>query len=444
MTAPARDGGPIRVLGFFAENVKMLKVAEFAPSPRLVAVSGKNASGKSSLIDAIMYTLGGAKTHPPRMIRAGEERMEIRLDLGEFTAIRRASADGETELTLELPSGAVINKPQQFLDAIRGELGWDPIAFTRMDQKAQLETLRKIVKLDIDLDVVDADIERLMEERRLHKPTVGPLEDRKLRLRPLIDPERSVEPIDTRPILDRLEQASGQNATLEQERRRRATMLLAREGSITNAKMLRENAARLIQQAEQAEERALEQQRELDELPPLVELPADVATIRLELTTAEAEKKLRETELRHREEYSVAYGLHKAAVAKEEQLTFDIEAARLAKREAIARAKMPIAGLSFGDDGVTFKDVPFRQASQAEQIRVAMAIGMAINPRLRLICIRDGSLLDSASLALVEQMAEEYDYQVWIEMVDETGTVGIAMRDGRVVAIDGKPTTEEK
>lgn len=443
MSEPTKEGGPIRIVGFYAENVKMLKVAELTPDRRMVRISGKNASGKSSLIDSLMYTLGGAKTHPARMIRAGEDEMVIRLDMGEFTAIRRATADGETELSLELPSGALVNKPQHVLDGIRGELGWDPIAFTRMDQKTQLNTLRKIVHLDVDLDVLDADVERLMEERRLHRPTIGPLADRKVKLRPLIDPERSVEAVETRPILDRLEQASGHNATLEQERQRRLVAASGIAGRRNDAAQLREHAARLIMQAEQAEQAAEQQEQELAALPPLVE-PVDVAAIRAELSAAEALKKERETELRHREEYSAAYGAYKVAVAHEEQLTAEIESLRRQKREAIARAKMPIAGLSFGDEGVTFKDVPFNQASQAEQIRVAMAIGMAINPRLRIICIRDGSLLDSASLALVEQMAEEHDYQVWIEMVDESGTVGIAMRDGRVVAIDGKPTTEAK
>jgi hypothetical protein len=46
--------------------------------------------------------------------------------------------------------------------------------------------------------------------------------------------------------------------------------------------------------------------------------------------------------------------------------------------------------------------------------------------------IREGSLLDSGSLALIAGMADENDYQVWIETVDDTGTVGIMMEDGMV------------
>lgn len=438
MTDPRKSTNPIRVVGLFAENVKMVKVANLTPKPHVNVVSGPNASGKSSLIDSIRYTLGGAREHPDQMIREGEDEMTIRLNMGEFVAIRTASSDGETDLQLEAPSGAVINKPQHLLDSIKGDLGWDPIAFTRMDRKKQMETLRKIVKdiIDVDLDAIDGQILTLMEERRLHRPTIGPLEDRKIKLRPSIDPDMDVTPIDTASILDELQKASAHNASVGQENARRKERQASADASRNNAAQLREHARRLIEQADQSEKMADGIIADLASLPPVAD-PIDVTAIRERLTTVEADKKARETQERIRDEYAAAYGAHKAAVEKEEQYTQDIEGLRQSKREAIARAKMPVDGLSFTDEGVIFNDLPFEQASQAEQIRVAMAVGMAMNPRLRIICIRDGSLLDSNSLHLIEQMAEEFDFQVWLEMVDETGKVGIHMRAGEVVAVDG-------
>lgn len=61
---------------------------------------------------------------------------------------------------------------------------------------------------------------------------------------------------------------------------------------------------------------------------------------------------------------------------------------------------------------------------------MSVAIAMASNPKLRVLRIKDGSLLDKASLALLESMADDRDYQVWIERVDTSGTVGIIMEDG--------------
>jgi len=105
------------------------------------------------------------------------------------------------------------------------------------------------------------------------------------------------------------------------------------------------------------------------------------------------------------------------------------------RNDAIAAAKMPVEGLGFGDGEVTYNGHPFAQASGAEQLRVSVAIAMAGNPKLRVLRIKDGSLLDSKSLALLEEMADLNDFQVWIESVDESGTVGIVMEDGAVASV---------
>jgi hypothetical protein len=65
------------------------------------------------------------------------------------------------------------------------------------------------------------------------------------------------------------------------------------------------------------------------------------------------------------------------------------------KADAIAAAKMPIDGLAFDDSGVTYRGVPFKQCSAAEQLRVSLAMAMAMNPKIRVVRITDGSLLDS-------------------------------------------------
>ena len=91
-------------------------------------------------------------------------------------------------------------------------------------------------------------------------------------------------------------------------------------------------------------------------------------------------------------------------------------------------------GLGFDDDGVTLDGVPFAQASAAEQLRVSVAMAMALNPKVRIIRITDGSLLDSENLALIEEMAGANGFQVWIERVDESGAVGVVIEDGEVKA----------
>ena len=117
-----------------------------------------------------------------------------------------------------------------------------------------------------------------------------------------------------------------------------------------------------------------------------------------------------------------------------EFLTAQLAAIEKRKAEGLATATFPVDGLGFDTDGVTYQSVPFKQASGAEQLRVSLAMAIALNPGLKVIRIADGSLLDSTNLQLIEEMAVANDYQVWIEMVDETGDFGITIEDGAVAA----------
>jgi len=111
----------------------------------------------------------------------------------------------------------------------------------------------------------------------------------------------------------------------------------------------------------------------------------------------------------------------------------EIEALERQKAEALSSVKMPIEGLSVNDEAVTYNGVPIRQISQGEALRVGVAVSMALNPKLRVLRIVDGSLLDSTNLAAIAEMVCEEDFQIWIERCDESGKMGIFIEDGEVV-----------
>jgi hypothetical protein len=63
---------------------------------------------------------------------------------------------------------------------------------------------------------------------------------------------------------------------------------------------------------------------------------------------------------------------------------------------------------------------------------------MAANRKVRVMRVKDGSLLDDEAQKIVERMAAENDYQIFMEVVDTTGKVGVFMVDGEIAAIDGE------
>jgi len=135
---------------------------------------------------------------------------------------------------------------------------------------------------------------------------------------------------------------------------------------------------------------------------------------------------------RENEEYSQKAARLDRWEAETRKLSDEIARIDDAKREALAEADFPIDGLGFCEDGVTLAGVPLEQASQAELLRVSVAMGLALNPTLRVLLIRDGSLLDDDSMRLIAEMAAKADAQVWLERVGEGDKSAIIIEDGQI------------
>jgi hypothetical protein len=102
----------------------------------------------------------------------------------------------------------------------------------------------------------------------------------------------------------------------------------------------------------------------------------------------------------------------KAASAKLSKAIHDIDDQ---KRADLAAAKFPIEGLGFGAKDVTLGGHPWEQASGKDQLVASVAIGLALNPELSLVLIKDGSILRDEWIEIIGQMAAEADGLAVIE-----------------------------
>ena len=129
-----------------------------------------------------------------------------------------------------------------------------------------------------------------------------------------------------------------------------------------------------------------------------------------------------------------------AAAAKvKEQLDALVEKAANLERqkvEALATTTFPVPGLSVDESGITFEGIPLAQVNHAKQLEIGMAVSMRLNPTLRVMLV-DGNGLDSVTLATIEKAAKDSDYQVWMEQMDESGSVGIVIEDGHIKPKEG-------
>lgn len=404
----------MRIIELQSSNIKKIKAVElkFDDSKNLVIISGKNAMGKSSVLDSIWFALGGTSNIPDKPIRAGEESAEIKVTMegkkGNYTAIRTFT-EKDSYLKVISPDGASYSNPQEFLDHIIGSLAFDPLAFSKMDDKKKVKELINIVGLDFTAS--DAEKKSLTEERVL----VG------------------------RQVKAMAEYTPEQLQKAEIDSSKEEISLVALSNQIQREQQIKDNfnrsKARIIQINQYIsglQDQIAELNKEKTELEKIDDSSVNIESMKSELANAENIN----TSIRN----SKAIINDSAAKAKKQaeydDLTAKIKANEEDKKAKLAAAQMPIAGLSWNEDGVLFNDIPFNQLSGAEQLKVSMAIAMSANPQLKVIIIKDGSLLDSANMAVIEEMAKEKDFQIFIEAVSDNDDLGIVIEEGKVKKIN--------
>ncbi len=409
----------MKIIKLVTQNVKRIKAVEITPEGSLVVIGGNNAQGKTSVLDSIMYALGGASTLPPKPLRQGAKKGKVVLDLGEIKVTRTITSK-TNQLVVESADGEKYTSPQAILDKLTGKLTFDPLTFSRMAPKVQLETLKELVGMDFsDLDDY---YKKTYEERSGVNVKIKHLAGQ---IQGLPDIDKSVPPeevsvTDLMSELERRQKVNDDNASEQQ-----ALEDIGRERGLATqrcdeAKAQLKKCEAAVKICETGHERAKELNDKL--------VDVDVEEVRNKINSADAvNTTIRNNKLRL--EKMTEWQKQKEIEAA---LTDALDSNRNERADRMAEADMPVGGLGFGEDGVLFNGSPWEQCSSAEQLRVSVAMGLAINPKLKVILIRDGSLLDDDSLKTVAMMAADADAQIWMERVGKGQEVSVVIEDGEV------------
>jgi hypothetical protein len=409
----AEDG--LRIVELRSENVKRIKAVRVAPGgePGTVVIAGANGAGKTSVLDAIMFALAGRRSEKetPQPIRTGTDRAYVKLDLGDYTVTRTWHGEN-SELHVTAKDGAVYGSPQKFLDKRLGDLTFDPLAFARDAARDQRDQLLGMIELDFDPEELAARRLGLYEQRTEAGRDLKAAEGA-LATMPVPDPQLPTQTVNVGVLASRIEEATATTAAYERA-----------EAKVAN---LERNVERCRAMLAEAEAELSDARVDLGMAPAPMSHEA-IEQLRQQMATADELNEAIRARGRREEQIANAEALR----TKVARFTESIETLDAGKAASLAAATMPIAGLGFDDDGVTYGGQPFSQCSAAEQLRVSVAIGMASHPEIRVMRITDGSLLDSTSMAVIEDLALANGYQVWIERVDESGDVGVVIEDGEV------------
>lgn len=418
----------MKIIKLISENFKGLKAVEIEPDQNFQIISGKNAQGKTSVLDSIWAAISGktALKATDKPIRDGAEQAVVKVDLDDIIVTRKWKGD-KTTLEVTAKDGARYSSPQTMLDNLVGRLSFDPLSFSNLDSKKQKEALQELV--GVDFSKHDLDRKSHYEERTIINSDCKKLEGALSELPP-VDKGTPDEELSASNVLAEISAAQEQKRSNAESRQAYEMLRHDATRAQDEMKLIENEIARLQSQLDAKKEAY----KEICEKGKASKAAIEML---IEPDTTELEQKLQNIEsinknVRVKKERLRLLNEIKECKESSEFLTKQIMDIDQLKKDTLQSAKFPIEGMSFDEEGVTFNGIPFKQCSAAERLKVSMAMAMALNPKLRVIRILDGSLLDSDNLALIHQMAQEQDYQVWIEVVDDSGKVGIQIEDGQV------------
>ena len=424
---------PTRIVQLQAENVKKIRVVEITPQGSLVVIGGDNAEGKSSVLDSIAMAIGGKDEAPAQPVRRGAKKARIILDLGDIIVQRTFTAAGGTGLKVTNKDGASYASPQAILDSLTTRVTFDPLAFLLQKPPQQAATIRALS--GVDFAPLDAERKKAFDERT---NVSRDADSARARLAKLPNyPDAPDEPVTSGAVLKDLNAAMARNAAnadirkaVANEERGLRDAQTYLDNTDVEIRDIEDQLAELRTTRAKAADVLRNQVTRLDDAKKAAAAARDVDLAPFQGQLANAENT--NAQVRANQAWEAAAKETRALDGTVAKLTRAIEAVDEKKAALLESAKLPVAGLSFTDDGVTFNGLPLDQASQAEQLRVSVAIAAALNPKLRVMMVRDGSLLDDRSLRLLAKLAEEQNLQVWVERVGHGAECSVVMEDGAV------------
>lgn len=467
--AKPEDFEGVTLMRMRSENIMRVRLVDLSPTETLTFIGGDNGNGKTSFLDSLGICLGGKDAIPKDPIHHGKQVGTITCDFGDgekvkltvhCTIKKLGDEDWVNEVELDIPDYVPPSGVQTFLKKLIGKPSFDPMVFDLLPPAEQFETMQAFVA-GFDFKKHAADYKAIFDRRR----DIGRDQSREQSAADAIvyADKPPAEEVDENALqaelLDTQQRLSRRDRAKDAIEAARVTIAGADE-AITAARQKAESARdrevarleQLISDARKAcdDEIASETARlkdaataanaqieDLEEKLRGAKVLRTVEEISADLTAARASNlKLRDWKSlkdRHAEHQKKADEFAKAYADK----TAELDAMDEAKAKAIREATMPVEGLGFGDGFVTMtapdgKPVPWSQASMAQRVDASCAIAMAMNPKIKVILIRNGSNLGKTIRERIRQRAAEKGYRVLMEVVEEGAGTHVVIEDGVV------------
>ena len=425
----------VKITALEAENVKRIKAVAFAPSPTgLTLVGGNNNQGKTSVLDALAWALGGERFRPDAAQRDGAiAPAHLKVTLSNGVVVERKGKNAS--LTVTDPTGR--RSGQQLLNAFVEPLALDLPRFMDASDKEKADILLRIIGIGAELHTRDLEIKGLYDKRTF----TGQLAAQKKHFAEemISYPEAPDEPVSASELIRQQQDILARNGENQRLRAQYAELEQQVQQCVDELKRTRERIATLQQLADELDAKHTKLFNQRETARKTVSQLQDESTAELEVSIRDIEETNRK--VRANLEKSRAEDEAAQYASEYDRLTESIQQKRADRMALLNGADLPLPGLSVEDGVLTYKGKRWRDMSGSDQLRVAAAIVRRLNPDCGFVLLDKLEQMDMTTLQEFSAWLEAEGLQAIATRVSTGSECQIIIEDGMVK--DAEPPAEK-
>ena len=416
----------VTITALEAENVKRIKAVAFAPSPTgLTLVGGNNNQGKTSVLDALAWALGGERFRPDAAQRDGAiAPAHLKVTLSNGVVVERKGKNAS--LTVTDPTGR--RSGQQLLNAFVEPLALDLPRFMDASDKEKADILLRIIGVGAELHTRDLEIKGLYDKRTF----TGQLAAQKKHFAEemISYPEAPDEPVSASELIRQQQDILARNGENQRLRAQYAELEQQVQQCVDELKRTRERIATLQQLADELDAKHTKLFNQRETARKTVSQLQDESTAELEASIRDIEETNRK--VRANLEKSRAEDEAAQYASEYDRLTESIQQKRADRMALLNGADLPLPGLSVEDGVLTYKGKHWRDMSGSDQLRVAAAIVRRLNPDCGFVLLDKLEQMDMTTLQEFSAWLEAEGLQAIATRVSTGSECQIIIEDGMV------------
>lgn len=414
------------------ENVKRVKAVKVEPSANgLTVIGGRNGQGKTSVLDAIAWALGGNKFKPSTAYRKGSViPPTLHIVMSNGLVVERKGKN--SDLKVLDPQG---NKGgQQLLDSFVEELAINLPKFMESSNKEKAQTLLQIIGVGEQLALLEQEEKEAYSKRH----TIGVIADQKMKFakeQPYY-PDAPKDLVSASDLIKQQQEILSRNGENQRKRENLAQIVMKKDAVAGHIQVLEEDLKRITQAiAEKKSELEILVEDEQIAQKTVVEL-VDESTVELEASIERVEEinaKVRANLNKDKAEEDA-----KEYADQYNALSAEINAIRKKKTELLNGAELPLEGLSVEDGELIYNGYKWDGMSGSEQLKVATAIVRKLKPTCGFVLLDKLEQMDTETLHEFGAWLEQEGLQAIATRVSTGEECSIIIEDGYVKGEEGQ------